>query len=410
VRKCPYCDFNSHEAPDAIPEGAYVTALLADLDSEATRIRGRSLQTIFFGGGTPSLFRPAAIGRLLEGIAARVSLADEAEITLEANPGAVDAGAFPGFRSAGVNRLSIGVQSFRDDMLARMGRVHDAAAAARAVRAAQTAGFANVNLDLMFGLPGDTLAGSESDLSCAIAFEPAHISWYQLSIEPNTVFGRRPPVLPDEDLIAAIQDRGLERLANAGYERYEISAYARPSRDCRHNLNYWEFGDYLGIGAGAHGKITLPDGSILRTMKRKNPLSYLREAGSAAAVTVESVQGAQQRSLEFLLNALRLVRGFDWALFEARTGLSRAVLAKSVGESSHKGLLEVTGDRVRATASGLRYLNDLLLIFTETPPAGGTGRWEMYPAGATSGTVSSEHLTSGTVSILVANMFGRPLQ
>ena len=299
----------------------------------------------------------------MEGIAARVPLTPDAEITLEANPGAVDARAFAGFRAAGVNRLSIGVQSFRDDMLERIGRIHDAEAASGALRAARAAGFDNINIDLMFGLPGDSPQGSEGDLERAIALEPEHLSWYQLTIEPNTAFGRRAPALPDDDEIAAIQDRGLERLERAGYARYEISAYALAGRECRHNLNYWEFGDYLGIGAGAHGKITEPDGGILRTMKRRNPLSYLRAAGGTQAGTLEQVRAAEHRILEFALNALRLTRGFGYELFEERTGLPRAMLQAPVGEALQAGLAEVSGGRVRASPKGLRYLNDLLLIF-----------------------------------------------
>jgi oxygen-independent coproporphyrinogen-3 oxidase len=368
VRKCPYCDFNSHQAPAAVPDRAYVGALLRDLthDVERFALQARSIRTIFLGGGTPSLFSAGAIADLLTGIRQRMDVAMDVEITLEANPGAADAAAFAGFRAAGVNRLSIGVQSLRDDMLERLGRVHDARAAYAAVDAARAAGFDNLNLDLMFALPQDSLAGSRADLDAAIALAPRHLSWYQLTIEPNTAFGRRPPVLPDGDLAWELQQQGQAMLAEAGYLQYEISAYAQPGAQARHNLNYWQFGDYLGIGAGAHGKLTASDGTIVRTVKRASPQSYLHHAGRPAAGDC-SVVAASDLVLEFMLNGLRLAEGFTPALFSARTGLPASAMAPGLTEARRRGLLVADDTRVRATALGLRYLNDLLLLFVDEP-------------------------------------------
>ena len=364
VRKCPYCDFNSYEARGALPDLQYVDALLRDLRSEIELAQGRALETIYFGGGTPSLFSAAALARLLEGLRAEASVAAGAEITLEANPGAVDVARFAAFREAGVNRLSIGIQSFRNEKLHALGRVHDAAQAEAAFSAARAAGFSNVNLDLMYALPGDDVAGAVLDLKRAIALSPEHISWYQLTIEPNTAFERRPPVLPDDDVVASIEQQGRELLAAHGYERYEISGYTQRGLRSRHNLNYWEFGDYLGIGAGAHGKVTLPDsGAIARRAKTRNPRTYQLAAGSAEATSEERVTTRAQASLELLMNALRLLDGVSVETFEARAGQPAAAIAAARAAAEARGWLRSEPDRLRATAPGLERLNKLLELF-----------------------------------------------
>jgi oxygen-independent coproporphyrinogen-3 oxidase len=368
VRKCPYCDFNSYEARGELPDEAYVDALLRDLDSELGFVRGRAIESVFIGGGTPSLFSGRAIARLLDGIRARVELAAAVEVTLEANPGAVEAGRFAEFRDAGVNRLSIGIQSFRDERLRALGRVHDGADARRAVHVAKRAGFDSVNLDLMYGLPSDDAAGSIADLAAAVELEPEHVSWYQLTLEPNTAFERRPPVLPDEDLVLDVERAGRELLASAGFTRYEISAYARPGRESAHNSSYWRFGDYLGIGAGAHGKVTLPEqGALERRAKTRNPRTYLGLAGTASAVTVEHVHTAAQARLEFLMNALRLVRGVSAACFEERAGQPFASLEAGIAAAVRRGWLVDEPGTLRPTAMGLALLNPVLEMFCEPP-------------------------------------------
>jgi oxygen-independent coproporphyrinogen-3 oxidase len=364
VRKCPYCDFNSYQARGAVPDEAYTAALLRDWRSELPLVQGRLIETIFFGGGTPSLFSGAAIARLLDGLAAEVGFAADIEITLEANPGAVDAARFAAYRRAGVNRLSIGVQSFRSAQLRALGRVHGAAEARSAVVTARAAGFENINLDLMYGLPGDDLAGALGDLEQALALAPAHVSWYQLTLEPNTAFERRPPQLPDDDFVAELERQGRALLAAEGYARYEVSAYARPGRRCAHNLNYWRFGDYLGLGAGAHGKVTLLDSqAIERRAKTRNPRTYLEQAGSQAAVTRERVTTPKQAALELLLNALRLVEGTSTELFVARAGQPidniEAARAIAVG----RGWLADQPAALQATAAGFERLNRLLELF-----------------------------------------------
>jgi oxygen-independent coproporphyrinogen-3 oxidase len=364
VRKCPYCDFNSYEARGALPDLKYVDALLADLRSEWPLAQRRHIETVFLGGGTPSLFSGEAIARLLDGIRAETSLAADAEITLEANPGAVDAARFAAFRAAGVNRLSIGIQSFRDEQLRALGRVHNAREAEAAVATAKAAGFASVNLDLMYGLPGDTVAGSVADLERAIALEPSHISWYQLTLEPNTAFERRPPRLAEDEVVTASEHEGRALLAAHGYGRYEISAYARPGQRCRHNLNYWQFGDYLGVGAGAHGKITLPDqGVIARRAKARNPRTYGQHAGTAAAVVEERIATAPQAALEFLMNALRVLDGVPVSMFEARAGQPLAAIAAACSIAVERGWLAPDAAELRATAAGLEKLNRLLELF-----------------------------------------------
>lgn len=365
TRKCPYCDFNSVATAEEIPEQTYIAALLADLDCDLRATGGRPLTSIYFGGGTPSLFSPLAITRLLTAIRDRVAVEADAEITLEANPGTVTGESLAGYHVAGVNRLSFGVQSLRDPMLARIGRIHDAAGARAAVAAARAAGFTNINIDLMFGLPGDDVAGAIKDLEQALAWSPEHLSWYQLTLEPNTEFGRRPPMLPDDDTIAEIHDRGVALLAAQGYRAYEVSAFASSGRESRHNLNYWRFGDYLGIGAGAHGKLTAPDKTILRTVKPHAPAAYQRDAGRADFGTRAAIELPADRILEFLLNALRLNDGFELDLFEQRTGLSRELLWPRLEAAQAAGLLHCTSGQVQPTARGRRFLNDLLLLFVD---------------------------------------------
>ena len=364
VRKCPYCDFNSYEARGALPDLEYVAALLRDLRGELAYAQGRAIETIYFGGGTPSLFSSAAIARLLEGARAEGAIAAHAEITLEANPGAVDAARFVAFRHAGVNRLSIGIQSFRNDKLRALGRVHDAGQAEAAVATARGAGFSNLNLDLMYGLPDDDVPGSLADLERAIALAPEHLSWYQLTLEPNTAFERRPPALPDDEVVAGIEEQGRALLAAHGYERYEVSAYARRGRRSQHNLNYWQFGDYLGIGAGAHGKVTLPAaGEIARRAKTRNPRTYLEQAGSAAATSEELVTTRGQAALEFLMNALRVLDGTPIEMFEARAGQPAAAIDAARAAAIERGWLRPEPGRLQVTPAGAEKLNKLLELF-----------------------------------------------
>jgi oxygen-independent coproporphyrinogen-3 oxidase len=364
VAKCPYCDFNSYETRGPLAESDYVAALLRDLDSEVDAAAGRELVSVFFGGGTPSLFSGESIDRLMRGIGERLRLAPETEVTLEANPGAVEAGRFAEFRAAGVGRLSIGIQSLRDAQLRTLGRVHDAAEAMAAVEAAQRAGFDNLNLDLMYGLPGDDPDGAVGDLAAALALGPTHLSWYQLTLEPGTAFARKPPPLPDEDCVIEIETAGRALLAASGFERYEISAYARPGRRSVHNLNYWRFGDYLGIGAGAHGKLTRPaEERIERRSKTRNPRSYMAQAGTAAAVSIDWVGEPDQLALEFLMNALRLPEGIELASFEARTGQTTERIEAATIEAARRGWLHRAAGRLQPTAAGLQSLNRLLALF-----------------------------------------------
>jgi len=364
VRKCPYCDFNSHAVRDALPERAYLDALLADLEQDLPRVTGRVITSIFIGGGTPSLFSAEIIAQLLTALGERLPLQPDLEITLEANPGTVEQGKFQEFRAAGVNRLSIGVQSFNAEQLEKLGRIHGRQEAFRAAEAAHAAGFDNFNLDIMFGLPAQTSAQAQADVANAIALEPAHISYYQLTLEPNTLFYRYPPTLPDDDTIWTMQQQGQRRLAEAGYARYEISAYAQAGKRCRHNVNYWEFGDYLGIGAGAHGKLTdVERGVVRRLWKIKQPRDYLTRTGSAKGIGGITLLSEDDLKLEFMLNALRLTDGVAAALFEARTGLGLASIAPVLTDARRRGLLESAEDRLCATELGLRFLNDLLALF-----------------------------------------------
>ena len=364
VRKCPYCDFNSHEAKSGLPEREYVAALLRDLEQELPAVWGRTVDTIFIGGGTPSLFSPESIDALLAGVRARVPLKPAAEITLEANPGTLEQGRFAEFRAAGVNRLSIGVQSFQDEALQRIGRIHDRRAAIRAAEAAHDAGLDNFNLDLMFGLPGQRLEQALEDLRTAVALEPAHLSWYQLTLEPNTWFARHPPALPDDDTSWEMQEQGQVQLAEAGYTQYEVSAYARAGRQCRHNLHYWRFHDYLGIGAGAHGKITDAQAQrIRRRWKQKHPQRYLEQVGTEAVLGGISELRPADARFDFAMNLFRLREGTDAAAFRATTGLAPDFLQPPLQQAMELGLLETLQDRIYPTEQGRRFLNDLLALF-----------------------------------------------
>ena len=361
VRKCPYCDFNSHEAKDDVPEDAYVEALVRDLEQALPAIWGRRVTSIFFGGGTPSLFSARAIDALLSAFRARLAFAPECEITLEANPGTFEAEKFRDFRSAGVNRLSVGIQSFDAGQLKALGRIHDDAEARRAVDIALER-FDNVNLDLMYALPGQTLDRAEADLRTAVSFGAPHLSFYHLTIEPNTLFHRHPPSVPDDDAAAAMQEMIESRLADAGYVHYETSAYARPGRECRHNLNYWRFGDYLGIGAGAHSKLSFPD-RIVRQMRAKQPTEYLKRVSDSTPVRDEHEVSRGDAVFEFMMNALRLTEGFPVALFAERTGLPITAAEKPLAQAEARGLIERDHERIRPTELGRRFLNDLLQLF-----------------------------------------------
>lgn len=361
VRKCPYCDFNSHTASPVLPEQEYVDALLADLDQDLHAVYGRELTSIFFGGGTPSLFSAEALGRLLQGVEQRIPFAADIEITLEANPGTFEQEKFVAYRKLGINRLSIGIQSFQQEKLEALGRIHNGDEAVRAAGMARQAGFDNFNLDLMHGLPDQSLDDALSDLRQAIALQPTHISWYQLTLEPNTVFWNQPPVLPEDDTLWDIQEAGQALLAEHGYAQYEVSAYAQAGRPARHNLNYWSFGDFIGIGAGAHGKLSHPDGRIVRTWKTRLPKDYLNPAKSFQAG--EKSLSNDEMPFEFLMNALRLTAGVESRLYPERTGLSLETLAEGRREAEQSGLLQVEPSRLAATERGQLFLNDLLQQF-----------------------------------------------
>ncbi|MFT0181696.1 radical SAM family heme chaperone HemW [Pseudomonas benzopyrenica] len=361
VRKCPYCDFNSHAAGPTLPETEYVDALLADLDQDLIHVHGRPLTSIFFGGGTPSLFSAEALGRLLDGVARRLSLAPDIEITLEANPGTFEQAKFVAYRGLGINRLSIGIQSFQDAKLKALGRIHGRDEAIRAADRARAAGFDNFNLDLMHGLPEQSVADALGDLEQAIALAPTHLSWYQLTMEPNTVFWSQPPELPEDDTLWDIQEAGQARLAVAGYQQYETSAYAQPGRQARHNLNYWGFGDFLGIGAGAHAKLSAPDGTLLRTWKTRLPKDYLDPAKAFQAGA--KALAPADLPFDFMMNALRLVDGVPAAWYPQRTGQSLDSLAPALTAARQAGLLAEDAQRLRPTARGQLFLNDLLQSF-----------------------------------------------
>ena len=363
VRKCPYCDFNSHGLKGALPEQSYTEALLKDLEQDLPRVTGREIQTIFFGGGTPSLFTPERIGQILDGVRARIALAPDAEITLEANPGTVEHGRFSGFRAAGVTRLSIGVQSFEPRQLEVLGRIHSCDEARRAAEEAHAAGMSNFNLDLMYALPKQDLEEAQADVREALRLEPAHLSHYQLTLEPNTLFAAHPPVLPDDDAAWAMQLACQAQLAEEGYVQYEVSAYSRPGRECRHNLNYWRFGDYLGIGAGAHGKLTDAAGHITRLWKVKHPETYLKQAGSEKSLGGVDAVAGPEIVFEYMLNRLRLLAPFSATEFETATGLKAAALAPGLDEAERLGLMETVTEGWRTTPKGQAYLNDLQSLF-----------------------------------------------
>ena len=365
TRKCPYCDFNSHTSDTALPQTEYIKALCEDFDAELERIpcaKDKEIDSIFIGGGTPSLFDAASFEKLLSHIREKSTLAKSPEITLEANPGTVEATKFREFRAAGINRLSIGIQSFNDEKLRALGRVHDSREAKAAIETAKKAGFENLNLDLMHGLPGQDCTQAINDLNTAIEYAPTHLSWYQLTIEPNTVFYRKPPSLPKESLIQEVQEIGLSIMEDHGFHHYEVSAYAQHGRECVHNLNYWEFADYIGIGAGAHGKLTnIETDTIFRTRKLKQPTHYLYNSSNRDAENIEIHK--EERALEFLLNALRIKRGFSTDLFMMRTGVPFSTIAKKVEYLSSKGFLSTNGNRVSATKIGYALLNSVLEEF-----------------------------------------------
>ena len=374
VRKCPYCDFNSHELKgshvgdnsallnlESRLEQRYILALIADLDRALPQVWGRPVYTVFFGGGTPSLLSARGLDELLCAIRARLPLAPDAEITLEANPGTFEAHKFAEFRSLGINRLSIGIQSFNPGHLKALGRIHDAVQARAAIEIAQSS-FDNFNLDLMYALPGQTVAQAVADIDTAIGLSPAHVSAYHLTIEPNTLFYRHPPQVPDDDASADMQQAIETGLADAGYRHYETSAFAKSGREARHNLNYWSFGDYLGIGAGAHGKLSFAD-RVLRQMRYKQPREYMENAEAGVAVQQEQAVAVDDLPFEFMMNALRLVDGFDLSLFAARTGLPLHALRKELQEAESRGLIERDHLRLQPTLKGQRFLNDLLQIF-----------------------------------------------
>lgn len=361
LKKCPYCDFNSHELRGELAQARYVKALVADLEAALPLVWGRRVVSVFLGGGTPSLFAPETIGRLIEAIRARLPLEPGCEITMEANPGTFERERFRAFREAGVTRLSIGVQSFEDAKLQALGRVHDRAQALAAVEEAARS-FETFNLDLMYALPGQTLDEALADLTQALTFAPPHLSLYHLTIEPNTRFAVDPPVVPDDDTAFGMLDALIERTGLQGLDRYEISAYARPGHRCRHNLNYWQFGDYLGIGAGAHGKLSFAH-RILRQTRWREPATYVERALAGEAVSSEHEIAAADLPFEFMLNALRLREGFTLADFAERTGLSVGVLTAPLDEAERRGLIERDWQRVRPSARGLDFLSDLQALF-----------------------------------------------
>ncbi len=365
VKKCPYCDFNSHGQKAELPVADYIAALTRDLEQDLPLVWGRSISSVFFGGGTPSLFSGAAIGEILSMANSRLRFAPNCEITLECNPGTVEYDRFESYLAAGVNRLSFGVQSFDDGCLERLGRIHDAERARAAVISAQDAGFANINLDLMYALPQQSLAMALNDVEQAIALNPQHLSHYQLTLEPNTLFAAKPPAgIPEMDDAWDMQEACIARMTEAGFSQYEVSAYAREGRRCQHNLNYWTYGDYLGIGAGAHGKISSGhDGRILRHWKPKHPETYIASAGIQAGIGGGEFVLPENRPFDYMLNALRLVDGFSLADFEVRTGLNRVSIKPQLDQAVQRGWLEISGDWAKPTELGMRFANDVMGLF-----------------------------------------------
>ena len=359
VQKCPYCDFNSHALKGEVPHDDYVAHLLADLEADLPLVTGREIRTIFIGGGTPSLLSAEAMQTLMDGVRARIMVAADAEVTMEANPGTVEADRFSGYQNAGINRISIGVQSFGDDKLIRLGRIHDAGEAKRAARLAATLGLRSFNLDLMHGLPEQHLGEALNDLRQAIELAPPHLSWYQLTIEPNTSFGSRPPVLPDDDLLWDIFSQGHQLLTGAGYVQYETSAYAKPGFQCQHNLNYWRFGDYLGIGCGAHGKISFADGRLLRTVKTKHPRGYM----AGRYLDQQNEVAAEDRPFEFFMNRFRLLEAMPRCDFTDYTGLPESVVRPQIEAALNAGEISETATHWQITEHGKLFLNTLLERF-----------------------------------------------
>ena len=369
-KKCPYCDFNSHQIKDTpnlaggFDEQRYINALVADLETELPNIWGRQVHSIFIGGGTPSLLSAAGMDQLLCAVRARVNLEPDAEITMEANPGSVEADKLAGFAKAGVNRVSLGIQSFQDEQLKALGRIHNGAEAKRAVQIALDH-FKSVNLDLMYGLPNQSLEAARLDVETALSFKTPHLSLYNLTLEPNTYFANFPPKLPSDDEIDAIFEQNLALLTQAGYQRYEVSAYAKKGQECKHNLNYWRFGDYIGIGAGAHGKISYPE-KITRQVRERHPETYMQAMETKGNAIIESREiASKDLPFEFMLNTLRLTDGVDTNTFSERTGLPLSVISKGLDAASKKGLLDENPSKLRATTLGLRYLNNLQEIFLD---------------------------------------------
>ena len=366
-KKCPYCDFNSHQVKDGVrgfDEERYIKALIADLETELPRIWGRQVHSIFIGGGTPSLLSPKGMDDLLSAIRARVNLEPSAEITMEANPGSVEADKFAAFAKSGINRVSLGIQSFQDEQLKALGRIHNGEEAKRAIAIA-VKNFKSVNIDLMYGLPNQSLRAAKADIETALSFKTPHLSLYNLTLEPNTYFANFPPKLPSEDEIDAIFEQNLELLTAAGYKRYEVSAYAKKDQECKHNLNYWRFGDYIGIGAGAHGKISFPD-KVTRQVRERHPETYMQAMESKGNALIESRDvSAKDLPFEFMLNTLRLTDGVETKTFSERTGLPLHVISKGLEEASKKGLLDNNPTTLKATDLGLRYLNNLQEMFLE---------------------------------------------
>jgi len=366
-KKCPYCDFNSHQVKDGVQgfdEERYIKALITDLETELPRIWGRQVHSIFIGGGTPSLLSPTGMNDLLSAIRARVNLEPGAEITMEANPGSVEADKFAAFAKSGINRVSLGIQSFQDEQLKALGRIHNGEEAKQAIAIA-VENFKSVNIDLMYGLPNQSLAAAKADIETALSFKTPHLSLYNLTLEPNTYFANFPPKLPSEDEIDAIFEQNLELLTAAGYKRYEVSAYAKKDQECKHNLNYWRFGDYIGIGAGAHGKISFPD-KVTRQVRERHPETYMQAMESKGNALIESRDvSAKDLPFEFMLNTLRLTDGVETKTFSERTGLPLHVISKGLEEASKKGLLDDNPTALKATDLGLRYLNNLQEHFLE---------------------------------------------
>ena len=369
-KKCPYCDFNSHQIKDhsggdgksGFDEKRYIKALITDLETELPNIWGRQVHSIFIGGGTPSLLSPEGMDELLSAVRARINLEPDAEITMEANPGSIESDKFAAFAKCGINRVSIGVQSFQDEQLKALGRIHNGQEAKRAIQIALD-NFKSVNLDLMYGLPNQSLEGAKKDVETALSFKTPHLSFYNLTLEPNTYFASFPPKLPSEDEVDAIFEQNLDLLTKAGYQRYEVSAYAKKDQECKHNLNYWRFGDYIGIGAGAHGKISFPN-RITRQVRERHPETYMSAMESKGNALIEQREiDAQDLPFEFMLNALRLSNGVDTSTFSERTGLPLNIISKSLSQACQKGLLDENPSKLKATDQGLRYLNNLQELF-----------------------------------------------